>query len=273
MSDVPRVPWTYLVVETVERRWVTARIVSALRTPLGTIGRRRMETIAVRVRPALKTTRVQIVLQGQPGQPLAGCDVAAAAKVFAEDEPASAPQRLMTDRDGRLTLARHDQSPLVWLSIKSGEALLARVPFCPGIESEAVLELPDDSLRLKVEGDLSLLDARLIDTVARRATLLARMRLLAREGDWDAVAARRNELEKLPDTAAFDAQLAAIRIPALEQARAAGNRVAEARIRKLCGQTSDLIRRYLDKDKLRVVLEEIEELRRLDRDEDRAGAP
>jgi hypothetical protein len=49
--------------------------------------------------------------------------------------------------------------------VRSGQHLLARLPFVPGLTQTLSADLPDDSVRLSVEGSVSLIQADLVDLV------------------------------------------------------------------------------------------------------------
>ena len=264
LREVQQVPWTYLHVDSVDRGRVAATLISGLRAPLGTGSFRRVEPVALGLQPQTEATSLQLVARDQPPRPMAGFKVRVVPKTHPRDEPQAEERTALTDRDGQLRIEAQPEHPLVWLYIHSGEALLARVPFLPGIEPSATIELPDDSLRLATEGEIDVLKGRLIDTVARRAALMARIRKLAREGDWQNIDQPRRELSTLPGIREFQSQLNAIRVPALEAAAERRDRIAAARIRQLCDEAADLVRRYLDPDAIRELNEEVEELRRLD---------
>ncbi|HUG93078.1 MAG TPA: hypothetical protein VML55_19715 [Planctomycetaceae bacterium] len=261
VQRVQFLPWTYLVVESVERSEVVCEIVAGIRVPLGASRRKSVESLAVAVRPSFAETRLTVLPQVQPARPLVGHYVTVAPKRFEKDEPMDGVLRLVTDRSGVARVPADPERALIWLYISSGSNLLARVPFVPGVEAEATIEVPDDSLRLQVEGEVAQLKGELVDTVAKRFTLLSRARLFARQKDVARVQEQMAALDALPAMAHFQQQLNVIRVPAVEAARRRNDRVALRRIERLCSETADLIRRYLDPDKARQVREEIEELR------------
>ena len=254
-------PWTYLVVESVNGSEVVCDIVAGIRVPLGTNRRKSVESLAVAIRPGYSSTRFKVLPQIQPARPLAGHYVVVAPKLFARDEPMDDVVRLVTNRSGIVDVPADPARPLIWLYISSGSNVLARVPFVPGVEPEATIEVPDDSLRLQVEGEIAQLKGQLVDIVAKRFTLLSRAKLFAGEKDAVRVQAQLDELNALPDIPDFLQQLNVIRVPAVEAAKQRNDRLAQRRIERLCSETADLIRRYLDPDKARLVREQIEELR------------
>jgi hypothetical protein len=184
------------------------------------------------------------------------------------------PPRFVADRAGLVTL-RADLSPdgkPVWLFVKSGQALLARVPIVPGAQASEVLELPDDTLRLEIEGSIATLQAELVDTVARRAVLMALAKARAKSDQWEAVAATIRQLDEMPTTAAFAVNINAIRQPALKAARARRDRTTEERVKKLCDEATELVNNYLDAEKLKELKEELNEMRQIAADEAAAEA-
>ncbi len=260
---VQLLPWTYLIVKSVEQERVTCDIVTGLRSPLRG-NRRRVEIMAVRLRPAFAETRLRLVPRSQPSKPLVGYRVSIIEKTYRNEEPKSELLTLITDRRGSVSVPLNAAKSLVWIHVLSGESLLARVPFLPGVHTDEQMELPDDSIRLTVEGETDLLMNRLIDTVARRAGLMVRARRLARDGDWKNVDLQLAKLKKLPGIPEYETQLTIIRVPGIEAAQRQKDRRAEVNVLRICRQTSEIIRRYLDADKIRELQEELDELRQLD---------
>jgi hypothetical protein len=254
-------PWTYLVVESIDGSEVVCEVVSGIRAPLGTSRRKNVESLAVAVRPSHASTRLKVLPQIQPARPLVGHYVVVAPKKFAKDEPMDDVLRLVTDRSGTVAVPADPARPLIWLYISSGSNLLARVPFVPGVDREATIEVPDDALRLQVEGEIAQLKGQLVDIVAKRFTLLSRAKLFARQKDAARVQEQLDELDALPGIPDLQQQLNVIRVPAVEAAKQRNDRLSQRRIERLCDETADLIRRYLDPDKSREVREQIDELR------------
>jgi hypothetical protein len=178
-------------------------------------------------------------------------------------------RRLVADRNG-LVVVSASASPAgqpVWLYVRSGQALLARVPFVPGVQSVETLELPDDTLRLETEGRVALLQAELVDAVARRAVLLAQAKGRAKTQDWDGVNEAFRQIDGMRKAPSFTVDINAIRIPALRIAKARRDRTTAARIEKLCDETLELVNNYLDEEKVKEVRDELAEIRQLARDE------
>lgn len=292
VQKITPLPWTILAVESVEGVEAKARIATGVRVALGGKRGRNVELLAVVVRATHPSTTVTLSARGDVGRPLVAHSVVVAPfedgakgaqegarpanvddappadhdkkpEPQAKVEPA-ALARLLSDRHGRIRMDRDPRHPLVWLRVFSGEQLLARVPFVPGAETAETLELPDDAVRLAVEGEIELLKGRLVDVVARRATLAARARAMAKSHDWKGVDELLASIDRLPGVKEFELQLTNIRVPAVEVAVTRKDRLLEARVRQLTGDAGQLVLRYLDPEKLKELREELAELRSLD---------
>ena len=259
VDRIQQVPWTYLKTlapaENVDRTRVDCEIVSGLRMPLTNRRSLRIEALAVAVQPAKQPTTLRLFSRNEAQSALAGFEVDVS--VGKEGTPA----RLLSNRAGEVQLLPSPEHPLIWLTVRSGQISLARLPYVPGCQPRELLDLPDDSIRLRVEGEVSVLQARLMDAVAQWAMWLARMRATGLEGNWEEVDKIRQRLKELPDLDAFRLELAAIQLPAVKAARQLQDRATVSRVEKVCRETDELLAHYLSPDKLRKIEEELSQLR------------
>ncbi|MGE5193927.1 MAG: hypothetical protein ACM3U2_15645 [Deltaproteobacteria bacterium] len=308
IERVQQVPFTYLTAGEETGRGVAAGVVaSGLRAPL--TSRRRIQVLALAITRRHRETQLTMITRPPARKPLGGVEVEIsrdpafpeeAGKKAAEvhgkldgklqepqpeterqekedEQPPLQPEklpRLVADRSGMVKLSS-GLSPIglpLWLFVKSGQALLARVPIVPGAQSAAVLELPDDTLRLEIEGSISTLQAELVDAVARRAVLMSLARARAKAGQWEAMIEALKQLDDMPRAASFAVNINAIRQPALKAARARRDRTTEERVTKLCDETLELVTNYLDEEKLKELKEELNEMRQIAADEAAAEA-
>ena len=268
------IPWMYLTVTEVDGARVTCEIGSGLRSPLGGKQRARIETIVVAVHPQQATTRLELATQTKPSLPLVAhrIEIRSSSVIPKPDDDAAHEEHLLrellTDRRGLVVIPTDSERPLVWLFAYSGQHLLARVPFVPGCVAEVRLEVPDDAARLTAEADVQMLQGELVDAVAVRNTQFATIRSAAKKSDWKQVRAKLADLSKLTDPKSFLDRLAAIRVPAVNAAKARRDRAAEVRINRLCEEMAELIRQYLNEDKLKQFREEMAELLKSEADAD-----
>ncbi|MBA3313910.1 MAG: hypothetical protein H0T47_11585 [Planctomycetaceae bacterium] len=263
LIETRSVPFTVLRVKPGDDGTTLAEVHSALRSPLG--GRRgTVEAWGIAASASHPSTRLTIVRR-EDGVPLAGRIVEIRDEPLqlgrAESEPA---ETLLTDRSGSVRLPVTPERTVDWITIKSGDATLMRLPVVPGVEIEVSLPLGDDQRRLDTEGRLAILTGELIEIVAKRATLLASARNNARAGLHIEADDALVQAAKLPDAATFRRRLAAVETPAAKAAEDDGDRLAAARIRALGRKAASLVDRYLNADALRATQEEVEELKRTD---------
>ena len=264
------IPWTYLTASEVDGARVSANVDSGLRSPISTKQRGRNETVVIAVRPQHEATRLELATQTKPSLPLVAhrIELRSSPSMPNQDDPAARAeqllQELLTDRRGLVTITTDRERPLVWLFAYSGQHLLARVPFVPGLTARVRLEVPDDSVRLAAEADVQMLQGQLVDAVAVRNTQIGLIRAAGKQRDWKEHEARLAGLTKLEDAQSFLDRLAAVRVPAVNAAKARKDRVAEVRVSRLCDDMAALIKQYLGEDRLKQIQEEAIELRKSD---------
>jgi hypothetical protein len=258
VRKIQPVPWTYLVLQEQSEGHAQCTVASSFRAPLAANMRRRVEAIAVLLRPELPESRIKLVVGKGAPRPLAGMfvDVRSTDSGQAEKDPAGR-QELLSDRHGTVTITADPRRPLRWLEVRSGAALLARRPFVPGVEPEVTLELADDEIRLNTQRDVDLLRVQLIETVARRAALTARIRASLKSDDAANTQRLLGEMEHVPSAETYLAKLNEIRVLALEEAARRKDRVSDRRIEDLCLKTRGLIEQYLAEDRLQTLREEV----------------
>jgi hypothetical protein len=260
VEQIQTLPLTYIKIGESERAWTQAAIISAYPAPLGGSRRSRVEIWALGGRPVLTQTSVKLTQWNEPSRVLMGHRVQVVPKWFVRDEAVAKMAELLTDRRGTITVSPEEAIPIVWLNVWSGEALLARVPFAPGWSESEVLELPDDSIRLRVEGELDRLRGDLIADVARRSIYHIRMLDAAKRGDKSEAYRLIDELRKLTSKSEYELRLQRIRAGGANESRRAGNRVSEMRITSACDRLRAVLDRYLDLDKEAQVIEEVDAL-------------
>ncbi|MCA9062047.1 MAG: hypothetical protein KDA96_03285 [Planctomycetaceae bacterium] len=212
--------------------------------PISTFGRRtsNAEQFAVRQRPSARSSKVRLVMQNRDDRPLICHRIDRVTKLRVKDEDLAPAVRLISDRNGELEMEIDPDHATFWLYVYSGSTLLARVPYAPGLVPEDTLELPDDSIRLGVEGELYLFRDDLVDGVAQRAVLMS---MAKRESEADQMQEFElliEQIDELPGKDEFHKRLDDIRNQAVRRATDTRNRSAERRINKLC----DAMKKSLD---------------------------
>jgi hypothetical protein len=173
-----------------------------------------VQQIALRQRPAATKSHVKLVLQARPDRPLICYRVDQVAKLRHTDTNETPGVRVLTDRNGELEIALIHKIRLSGCTSTVAARLLARVPYAPGLLPMDTIKLPDDGLRLGVEGELYLFRDALVDTVAQKAVLMSLAKKASAEGKPDELEKLILQLDEMPGQKEFMSRLNAIKTPA-----------------------------------------------------------
>jgi hypothetical protein len=256
------VPWSYFRIDGINRSRMTATIETPFTNPFAG-ARRRVELVAVKVTPAYPATELALAPRTNPNKPLVGVRVRVYGELPSEENPQPGHIDLMTNRQGVVTVPADPSQPLRRLIVHSGGAVLSNVPFVPGMDRKVSMQVPDDAPRLQVEGSLAMVQGDLIDVVSRRVVMLARAVSLARKEEFDEADKLLAQVDAQPSVASFESRILAIRVPAVERARANRDRSQEKRIRMMCQEVEELVRKHLDRQKVDDARAEVRELKQL----------
>lgn len=222
---------------------------------------RNLQQIGLRQRPVATASRVRMVLQNREDRPLICARVDVVQKLRQTDVNELPPRRVLTGRDGDLHLDVDPKNPTFWLYVYSGSILLARVPYAPGLIPEEVMKLPDDSLRLGVEGELSLMRDELVDMVAEKAVYMSIAKKSSEAKDVQGFRQIVGQLSALPGKEYFQLRLNETRAPAVEKAGRTKNAGAKRRIEQLCTKMGDSINTFFSSERILKDATELSKLR------------
>ncbi|MFV1969285.1 MAG: hypothetical protein ACC628_28015 [Pirellulaceae bacterium] len=240
------VPWTYLTLngltldesendDSDKRQWQST-VHSGLRRPFGVRRRGRSEHLAIALRNSPGTTRVRFYARHDKSQGLSGYEVF---RRFSDDA-ASEPLGL-TDATGSVEVEPVDGS-VVTLFLRSDGQLLAKVPVPPGAQPFIEVPIADDTARLLAQAKLTALREQLIDVVARRNILMARVRNRLEESQIDEARNLLGELDDLPGRAQFDQRISSAE---RDPDNVSQDPRVQQRIEKLFAETRKLLGRFL----------------------------
>lgn len=259
VKRVQHIPWTYLKIENIERGRVTSSIVSTFPGAV-MAGKRRLESMAIEIRAWHPQTELKVAPRSNPGNPIAAARVDVVDRLPTAADPVPDRLELRTNRDGIITVPAEATAQIRFAIVNSGQAVLARVPFSPGAQKSLTIETIDDGPRLSVEGEVSLLEADLVELVARRQILGLRAEAAIKAGKGEEAQSLVAQLKALPDQKSFQQRVELVRTAGVEAAKAKKDTVAETRIRKLCGNLTEVATTHLDQDKFAEQLRNLEEM-------------
>jgi hypothetical protein len=240
------IPWTFLLVRQLDGSSATCELYSGLRSPLSARRRGRTEQLALLVRPRVEATDLMLHSRVDADRRLYGYEVYA----YSPDSPETTLLGRTNSR-GILRIAPAE-GPLRMLVVKNGGEFLARLPIMPGLDAEAPAAVADDDYRLAVEGYITGMQEQIVDLVAQRGTLIARIRAHIDEGKLDEARALLEQLQSLRSGDEFAVLLA-------EQRRKyfSGDAIIRRKIAKLFDDTLQVIVRNLDKGQIEQVASEL----------------
>ena len=236
-NGVQEAPWTYFLFADDQRGSdlrSRARIYSHTKRPFGTRRRGRVDHFAILLRRDEHPTKIHLHVRQQPDEPLAGY------QAYVQDGD-NAPRELLgvTNDDGVITVER-GAAPIQIVFIKSGSQLVAKAPTPVGAVDQIDIPLPDERKRLEAEAKLGLLREELIDLIARRSILAARIRDDIRKGEKQRAREMLNKLDGMPGRAQFS-----LRLNRVKQQSKSDDPQVQARIDKLFNDTAIVLSAFL----------------------------
>lgn len=195
---------------------------------------RRTSRTAMKIRPFLDQTIVRLHAQREPDVPLIGYDIYSRELDSKEMELIG-----RTDWDGRIWLKKTDE-PLLLLYVKNGRSVLAKLPVVPGQSVMEVADIPGDDTRLRAEAYLKGVENQIVDLVAIRTLLAARIRIKLEKGNLKEAQELFRALKEQPSYTLIaddmDYQSTVIQTDSRSQ---------NASIRKMFGRTRELLKEHI----------------------------
>ncbi|HYO26547.1 MAG TPA: hypothetical protein VEQ85_16520 [Lacipirellulaceae bacterium] len=235
-DGIAPIPWTFLVVEAPDRSGWSATVHSAIRGVLS--GRRRgsIEQIAVGLEGSAPPPRVRFFARSNPRQGLAGYEVYRTGREGAEPELLG-----LTDHQGLFSVPPSDE-PVTTLLLRSEGQVLAKLLVAAGAGDVVEAPIADDAVRLAAEGEVQAVREELIDVVARRAILVARIQALLKKGAAAEARALMDALNELPTPGVFSKRIDEVR----DRLPESGDPRVQKRVDELFAATREMLGRFLD---------------------------
>jgi hypothetical protein len=250
-GGIQPVPWTFLTIDQVGPAGIACSVHSGVRSPLRARMRGRIEQFALPVKTPPGPTQLLLRDRATPERPLVDY------QVYARDPGSSMTIPLgKTDATGHITVMP-GPGPLRMIYVRNGDSLLARVPVVPGWRPAVTVRILDDAARIRAEGFLSAIQARLMDVVARREILITRVRHLLSAGDLDAAQEQLDQLQDLPNRQRFLQE-----ITQQQQRNTPSDPQLAAGVARLFDATKKLLAQFLDPRKINKLQSEYDRAQR-----------
>lgn len=139
-------------------------------------------------------------------------------------------------------------TPLVQLYVKSGDTVLAKLPYVPQLQRLDIAELLDDTLRLQAEAFIRGFQSEILDQIGLRHLLTARVKLLIQAGDLNKADETVKQLRALKNFNEMNDELGLIERSILEQSDDSVPRSAKSQIDRMIKATRDMLQKHLQED-------------------------
>ncbi len=145
--------------------------------------------------------------------------------------------------------------PLRLVYVKNGTYLIARLPIVPGYLRQETVELPNDDKRLETEAFVKGMESTVMDLVARREILAARIRRRLDQGKIDEARQLLEEIKSFQTKDDLEVMLSSRQQAGL----ASSDEREQRRIDQLLSGTRILLNKYLDPDQLVALQREVDQ--------------
>ena len=235
-GGVREVPWTYVTTQQADDESWLGQVHSGMKRPFGLRRRGRTQQLAVAVLNPQRKTRVRFHARHDVEQGLAGYEV------FQRNRAGEKSTLLgLTDSTGSIEVAPADVK-VVTLFLRSDGQLLAKIPVTPGAKPLVEIPIADDTARLRAQAELTAFREQLIDVVARRNILVARVRNRIEAGEIDEARDFLTEFENLPGRDDFNK---ALQSAERKKSNTSQDPRVQSRIDKQFSETKKLLGRFL----------------------------
>ncbi len=252
MAEIREIPYSYFRVEAREGATARCSIIKGVGDPLTGRYARKNKVVALGVQPSMAPTRLRFLLKADRS-PAAGYKLAARSA----EPDAKSNEVGITDREGRVELPGNFADGLVIVRVLAGNnEPMADLPVMPGeTRAERTIIFEGRPKTLDLEAKLDALRDAIIDVVATRSRLEARIKARLEGEEWAGFAEAVSEFHKLPPRDGFMTQLKALRTDAEQLEAETKTLVLTKNARAELDETQALIERYMDDDTVRALEE------------------
>ncbi len=232
--------WSYLHVQKADGAKLEMKMYAGRIGGLPARKNKRTHRMAFKIRPYHDNTVIRLHAQKKPDEPLQGYE-------FYEKDLETSEMTFVgrTDWDGRLVVEKTDH-PMRLMYVKNGGAVLARLPCVPGQDAMGTADIRGDDLRLQAEAYIRGVQNAIIDLVALRQLLAARIRMRLEKGN---IKEARELLNALREQPTYDILSQDMRNKLKEMET--DDRQQQAMINQLFDQTRTMLVKHIDEKTIR----------------------
>ena len=190
LESLEPIPFTFLTIDRIEGTLVFGQVQSAVRAPLSGRTSKRLQKLALVIRPPARPTSLKVVASDNPKLVLEGVEVFARRP---QDKQGDASEFLgKTDWNGIVVVPPGTEG-LRLIYLKRGARAIKKLPIMPGFHDSLTTEVVNDEARLFAEGVILGIQSEILDLVVQRLVFESR---IAEMLEKNMVARARSTLEK-----------------------------------------------------------------------------
>ena len=273
------IPWTYVAVTECDDIKARSAIFSGIRSALAGRKNKRTRKICLRVRPFSEATDLQMGIIRDPNVRIPGAEVYRRTPGGEDltlvsrsdwrgvtrltetslpdaiyDVPLPKPDEASEKPDPNAKPVKASislRAPLYLYYVKHGSTLLARLPVVTGQNAVEFAELPDDRRRLEAEAFVKGIQSEMLDLVARRQILAARIKQQVEAKNKSSALQLLKELQAEKSYDTMSETLDTVQRRVLSSDRGPIPPVSQKRIDQMFNLTRQMLQRYLQDPLLR----------------------
>lgn len=236
-GGVTPTPWTFLTAVPADGGGWRAAVHTGTRRPFAMQRRGRVEQLALALRRPPGPTEVRFHARSDAAQSLAGYEV------FRVAPDGTQTPLGVTDRRGVISVPPPDEGAITTVMLRSDGQVLAKLPVPSGGGPALEIPVADSVARLRAQAESQVVREQLVDVVARRAIIMARIRAYLQKNRIEDARKLMAELDALPTSSIFgrNIQQAAKKIPASKDP------LVQRNIDKMFSTTRELLGNFLDR--------------------------
>lgn len=195
LESLEPVEFTFINTDKIEGTKITGFVHSSARAPLSGRTSKRLQKLALVIRPQPSPTRIRFVALDDPKRAMEGLEVYSRRTDAQKDDASEFLGK--TDWRGVIDIPPGSE-PLRLIYLRRGTRAMKKVPMIPGFRDNLVTEVPNDEARLFAEGVILGVQTEILDLVVQREVYEQKIAAELEKNDLESARADLDLYQQLP---------------------------------------------------------------------------